>query len=187
MPFALRILSSSLGSEFGHGWHYVMDFEANDMSIDDWNLADINTGKELDTIFPLSARAQSLLVRNRAKPLLKEYRFVAALGAIDILEGLEYHHDNIIRISDALARGDTVPETSINHEATGYINRLGQFYYFAKSDLVLTAVVNFATAIPTICKFIVFRNKTTAHRSIDAPKRMIPKIRRSLTQGRYRR
>lgn len=141
------------------------------MSIDDWNFADINAGKELETIFPLSARARSLLVRNRAKPLLKDYGFVAALGGIEMLEGLEYHHDNIIRISDALARGDTVPATSVDHEAIGYINRFGQFYYFAKSHLVRAVVVDFAAAIPTICKFMVFRNKTTAHRSIDAPKK----------------
>jgi hypothetical protein len=134
-----------------------------------WNIKDNHSGEPIDAIHPLSARAWSLLARNRAKPLAIP-GFINLSGAIEMLEGLEYHCDNIVRFSDDLAKGEKVPETHINHEAIAYINRLGQFYYFAKSDFVRVAVPDFAATIPTLCKFMVFRNKNTAHRSIDAPK-----------------
>jgi hypothetical protein len=136
---------------------------------DNWNIKDINANKQHEAIVPLSARAWSLLVRNRTKPLLK-VGFVNVTGAIEMLEGLEYHYDNIIRLANALATGERVSETNVNHEAIAYINRLGQFYYFAQSEFVRTAISDFKTLIPTISKFIVFRHKNTAHRSIDTPK-----------------
>jgi hypothetical protein len=44
------------------------------------------------------------------------------------------------------------------------------FYYFAISDFVKMVIGNADTLIPTIRKFIVFRMKHVAHRSIDAPR-----------------
>jgi hypothetical protein len=141
------------------------------MTIDDWNIRDINSDKELETIAPISARARSLLARNRTKPLLAKYGLVNVLGAIEMLEGLEYYHDNIVRISSTLATGSKIiSATAVDHEAIAYINRLGQFYFFAKSNFVKTAIPDFATLIPTISRFQVFRNKHAAHRSIDAPR-----------------
>jgi hypothetical protein len=139
-------------------------------SIDDWNIPDVNAAKKLEDILPLSARARSLLVRNRSNPMLKKTGFFNVLGAVEMLEGLEYHHDNIVRITGDLANGAQVADSDINHEAVAYINRLGQFYYFAKSDSVRSAIADVTTLIPTISKFMVFRMKHTAHRSIDAPR-----------------
>jgi hypothetical protein len=139
-------------------------------SITNWNLNDRNPEKEIDDIPQLSSRAWSLLARNRAKPLL-QFGFLNVTGAIEMIEAFEYHHDNIIRISGELGRGELVPETHVNHEALAYLNRLGQFYYFATSALVSEAISNINIVIPTISKFMVFRNKHTAHRSIDAPKK----------------
>ncbi len=144
--------------------------EHDDMSIDDWNIKDINSDKELDTIEPLPARARSLLIRNRGKPLLKQYGFLNVLGAVEMLEGLEYHHGNIVRISSSLAKGDPVSAIDVDHEALAYINRLGQFFYFAKSEFVRGVIQDAAAFIPTISKFLVFRHKHSAHRSIDLPR-----------------
>jgi len=141
------------------------------MDFDGWNLVDANPGKELHVIQPLSARARALLVRNRTSPNLKGSGFIIVVGAIEMLEGLEYHHDNIIRIADALASGAPVLGTDVDHEAVAYINRLGQFFYFAQSEFVRKATHESPILIPTIAKFMIFRNKHSAHRSIDFPQR----------------
>jgi hypothetical protein len=139
-------------------------------SLDNWNIRDPNAIKRIEDVNPLSARARSVLIRNRAKPMLKDTGFINVLGTIEMLEGLEYHHDNIVRITGALANGDNVSERDLNHEAVAYINRFGQFYYFAKSVFVRTAIPDSAALIPTISKFMAYRHKNSAHRSIDAPK-----------------
>jgi hypothetical protein len=64
-----------------------------------------------------------------------------------MMEGLEYHHDNIIRITGALANGDDVSEKGVDHEAIAYLNRVGQFYYFAKSYFVRSAITDFRALI----------------------------------------
>jgi hypothetical protein len=142
------------------------------MGIANWNPQDINTGERLEVINPLSARARSLLARNRSKPMLKAYGVVQVLGAVEMLEGLDYHHDNVIKITTALASGK-VPFTSavdIDHEAVAYINRLGQFSFFAKSDFAKRAIPQINLLIPTISRLMLFRNKHAAHRSIDDPR-----------------
>lgn len=141
------------------------------MSIDDWSLPDANAGKELETIDPLPARARSLLVRNRTKPMLKGYGVVAVLGAIEMLEGLDYHHYNVIKITSTLASGDSPLASAVNidHEVVAYINRAGQFYFFARSTFAKSVICDFPTCIPTIARLMVFRNKHTAHRSMDYP------------------
>src|SRR5260370_19352727 len=111
----------------------------------------------------------SLVARNRSKPLLK-VGFFNIIGAIEMLAGLEYHHDNIVRRSAALGAGGDQDETRLYHEAVAYVNRMGQFYYFAKSELVSQAVPDSVSSIPTIAKFMVFRMKHTAHRSMDVPR-----------------
>jgi hypothetical protein len=87
-----------------------------------------------------------------------------------MLAGLEYHHDNIVRLSDNLAAGAALDETWLYHEAVGYVNRLGQFHYFAKSALVAKAVPMATATVPTIEKFLPFRMKHAAHRSIAGPR-----------------
>ena len=140
------------------------------MSIDNWNLQDANAGKEIETIDPLPVRARSLLVRNRTKPMLKAYGVVAVLGAIEMLEGLDYHHDNVIKITSAVVSGDLPRASAVNidHEVVAYINRVGQFFFFAKSDFAKSVICDFPACIPTIARLMVFRHKYTAHRSMDA-------------------
>lgn len=133
-----------------------------------WNLQDTFDGVPLEDIQPLSQRARSLLARNRNKPLPKT-GFVNVIGAIEILAGLEYHYENLIRICDTLAIGYREDETAVYHEAVAYVNRLGQFYHFASSELARKAMAKPTDLIPTICRFKIFRDKHTAHRSIDKP------------------
>jgi len=137
-------------------------------SIDNFNVADPRPGVALDDIQPASERAFALLIRNRTKPLLKE-GFVNIVGAIEMLSGLEYHHDNIVRLSERLASGTSLDETDLNHEAVAYLNRLGQFHYFAKSALASKGLPHATAIIPTVEKYMLFRMKHAAHRSIDRP------------------
>jgi len=137
--------------------------------IGNFNASDPHAGIELEQIPVLWQRARSLMLRNRTKPLLRE-GFLNIVGAIEMLAGLEYHHDNIVRLSDDLAAGAVLDETWLYHEAVAYVNRLGQFHYFAKSSLVAKAVPNATATIPTIEKFLPFRMKHAAHRSIDVPR-----------------
>jgi hypothetical protein len=139
-------------------------------SIDNYSVFDPNEGVPLQEIARLSMRATSLLVRNKNNPLLRT-GFVNVIGAIEMLAGMEYHHDNIMRLCSGLATGKIRDEQGVNHEAVAYINRMGQFYYFAISDFVKMVVGNADTLIPTIVKFKVFRMKHAAHRSIDAPRK----------------
>ena len=130
---------------------------------------------ELEDIPSLSLRAFALMIRRRSHPLLSEH-FLSVVGAIEMLSGLEYHQSNIVRLGHLLASApwqDAIREeyeTNVFHEAVAYVNRMGQFYYFARSACVRKALSGAAAHIPTIEKFIGFRMKYTAHRSIDAPR-----------------
>ena len=138
-------------------------------SVSKFNVWDPCPGVPLDEITPLSRRCWSLLVRNKDGPTLQEgYSQIA--GAIEMLSGLEYHHDNVVRISGMLAAGEMEDDTGVYHEAVAYVNRLGQIYYFAKSSLASRCVSDLSGAIPTILKYLPFRMKHSAHRSIDYPR-----------------
>ncbi len=95
--------------------------------------------------------------------------FLNICGAIEMLAGLEYHHGNILRICVNLSEGIRLDEKAIDHEAVAYVNRMGQYHAFAKSLFVRQAIADADLLIPTIVKFMVFRNKHAAHRSIDTP------------------
>jgi hypothetical protein len=138
-------------------------------SIEHYSGRDPEPERSLDEIWPFSRRAYILMIRNRTKSVLKE-GFLNVCGAIEMLAGLEYHHDNIVRLSAALAEGSLAEDSSIFHEAVAYVNRLGQFHYFAASRFVAKAIRNPLAAIPSIERYIVFRQKHSAHRSIDAPR-----------------
>lgn len=138
-------------------------------SVSKFNVWDPCPGVPFDEITPLSRRCWSLLVRNKDGPTLQEgYSQIA--GAIEMLSGLEYHHDNVVRISGMLAAEEMEDDTSVYHEAVAYVNRLGQIYYFAKSPLASRCVSDLSGAIPTILKYLPFRMKHSAHRSIDYPR-----------------
>jgi len=133
-------------------------------------MTDINSNKPLDAIITLSSRAFSLVARNQRKPLLQT-GYINVMGAIEMLESLEYHHDNVVRIAAELGSGARVSVTHVDHEVVAYLNRVGQFRYFAKSRFVATAVPSVDALIPKISRFMIFRDKHTAHRSIDAPRK----------------
>ena len=55
------------------------------------------------------------------------------------------------------------------HEAVAYVNRGGQYYYFAISSLVTQTIGQ--ALIPHLDKILQFRHKHSAHRSVDKPRR----------------
>lgn len=138
-------------------------------SISNFSGSDPLPGMTLESISPLSLRAYVLMIRSRDKPLLQE-GFLNIAGAIEMLSGLEYHHDNVVRLSQRLADGEALDEAFLYHEAVAYVNRLGQLYYFARSALIARAINDPLELIPTIRKFLPFRMKHAAHRSLDAPR-----------------
>jgi hypothetical protein len=139
-------------------------------SIDNYPLQDLWPDLCLSQIEPISSRALALMARNRDRTVLKT-DFDRLLGAIEMMEGMEYHHDNFVRICGQLANGARLDRISLNHEAVAYVNRMGQFYAFATSKWVKkTFIRDPSSLIPTIGRLIVFRRKHAAHRSIDAPR-----------------
>ena len=137
-------------------------------NIGNFNIFDRHENRSLDEIGPLHERARSLLVRNRGKPLLKT-GFMTIIGAIEMLAGLEYHHRNFEVICNGLA-GWQSELSLLDHEIVAYFNRLGQFYYFARSSFVAQAALDYKLVVPTLLKYIIFRNKFSSHRSLDAPR-----------------
>jgi hypothetical protein len=140
-------------------------------NIDNINFKDPHEGIALDEIHPLSDRAVSHIDRSRNLPILK-HAFVNIYGAVEMMQGLTYHHSRFMSLVEGCYT--TVPTIqtagALRHEAVAYLNRLGQFWSFSKSDLVKEYCPSPEEILPTISKLIVFRNKHTAHRSIDNPK-----------------
>ena len=150
-------------------------------------VADPRPGMKLAEIESPALRARTWLARVCTK--LPADRSVQIVGAVTMLEGLEYHHTNFMRHVAALRpyydrttygpadSADTsaskasalIPSAAeqecldaLDHEAVAYLNRLGQFFYFAKARRL-------TGHLPTLNKLMIFRRKHTAHRSIDAP------------------
>jgi hypothetical protein len=134
-----------------------------------WCVEDPFPGVHLDTIAPISLRARSLLARS--SPLLNDridcYRLN---GSIDIMEGLEYHYSNWLRIINHSRSGMEYDGAAVTHEIIAYFNRLGQFYYFATSSFVDARVPDAIASLQEISRLIPFRHKIAAHRSIDQPR-----------------
>ena len=84
-----------------------------------------------------------------------------------MLKGLDYHRDRFLEITVQLASGGLQTYDPALHEAVAYINRAGQFYYFATSELVTRS--GNCPPTPRFSALMPFRNKHTAHRSIDKP------------------
>jgi len=135
-------------------------------SVSNWGVRDPRPDEPLESIWPLSIRALALLARNVAKPILQT-DFVQAAGAVTMLKGLDYHRDRFVEIIGQLATGALQSYDTALHEAVAYVNRAGQFYYFATSKLVTERGER--PPIPKFEALIPFRHKHTAHRSIDKP------------------
>jgi len=129
----------------------------------DWTIKDSFPKEKLEDIQPFSLRAFALI--NRKKNQFDEsYGSVELLGALNILESLDYHFENFVRLKDSDGSKNRI------HEVVAYLNRIGQFYYFIKSDFTKNIISNPILLTPKINMLKVFRMKNTAHRSIDFPK-----------------
>lgn len=140
-----------------------------------FNIADPHLGERLSDIMPLSARARSWLARVNVG--IPEDESIQAIGAITMLEGLDYHYSRFVELVNRLGpyfsgqlvqrlfptATETEDLNSLDHETVAYLNRLGQFHTFAKAHKL-------APRLLKTHELMVFRNKHTAHRSIDAPR-----------------
>lgn len=160
----------------------------------------------LSEIRPLSAQAQSWLARASRIPGFPEARSVQIAGAVKILSGLDYHHHQFMMHFGQLAphyerlaafkvhsAGDNVSPPMItqverehldalDHEASAYLNRLGQFYYFARSMKLLSLITHAVKLVQS------FRHQHTAHRSIDMSEKSLAmelKEMQAMTSGFY--
>lgn len=136
------------------------------------NFTDPNEGVALADICSMSDRAFSLMARSKNRRILQN-SFINIFGAIEMMKGLTYHHARFMEhITSCYCSAPSLQtEEAIRHEAVAYLSRLGQFWMFAESDLVKNLCPAIKEVLPTICKFIVFRHKHTAHRSIDKPRK----------------
>jgi hypothetical protein len=144
---------------------------------------DPNPNAALCSLEPSSSRVLSWIARAVDRQGFPLDREVQIRGAVDILRGLEYHYGRFMsqlaeieELTSAMATrrasdGGFPPLptskqfeilATLHHEAVAYVSRLGQLHYFARS-LGLQNLLDRTTAL------LPFRNKYTAHRSIDAP------------------
>ena len=94
------------------------------------------------------------------------------LGGYFMIEGLEYHYSNYLNLSKTLITLDYSRENSsgitnfknieknrpvvnkMKHEAIAYLNRMGQFYYFATSKTFQSKIKETEKYIPNVVKFV---------------------------------
>jgi hypothetical protein len=131
---------------------------------------DPNHDIPLEEISSLSGKACSLFLRTFLEvPTPEAWKSLSAIWWI--LAGLEYHYNNYINLYQSLTEGESTVKPYLQHEIVAYLNRMGQFYFFAKSPYVKTTGIDSEAIIPTIRKLIIFRNKQASHRSIDDPRK----------------
>jgi hypothetical protein len=158
------------------------------------NFQDAFPSLPLGDIYPLSARAKSWLARASKRGDFSGKPHTQIAGGVYMLSGLDYHHRqfmiHIEQLAPYYARKNVFLEhvhelrsgspvsvsplipteierdhlDALHHEAVAYLNRLGQFVSFAK-----------AMELEAMClrakELLSFRNKHTAHRSIDDPRK----------------
>jgi hypothetical protein len=130
---------------------------------------DQRPGLALDTIAPLSERAQSLLARAHLASGIQAHA-LALCGTVVMLRGLDYHHARMVQLSLAHRRGAPLQQDDYGHEVVAYLNRLGQLYYFFNGSLGRSCGIEVGADVPAIVKLLPLRNKHAAHRSIDMPR-----------------
>ncbi|HEU64440.1 MAG TPA: hypothetical protein ENH96_03515 [Chlamydiae bacterium] len=97
--------------------------------------------------------------------LLITYRYHQIKSFVNSAQGLEYHYNNFLSHLKELAIKKTLEDdTMLDHEVTAYLNRLGQLSFFLVSQKLMQYC-------PKIKELLLFRNKNTAHRSIDTPRK----------------
>jgi len=140
-----------------------------------WKIPDPAPGQEINSINPFSTRARALVARKLDTEMVSEH-FHRLVGVSEMISGMEYHHVNFCELVKRLQGKDDEARPLMRHEAVAYLNRLGQFYYFATSDFVTDLVGDQEGAMPFILKIIPFRHKHSARRSIDFPRGETPEI-----------
>jgi hypothetical protein len=143
------------------------------------SIKDAAPEKPLNEVFPISQRIMSLLVRNQTKQIIED-NFISVYGAVDMVGGLEYHHNNFQALVERRSKLSIcfnyqdeerrIIEQNFRHEAVAYLNRVGQLFHFADSEWLKQHIPNSIQLVPTISKCKIFRDKHTAHRSIDKPR-----------------
>lgn len=100
-------------------------------------------------------------------------------GVNSIIDGIKYHSENFLRLRNFAISSNNINNREIinkmNNEVIAYFNRLGQFYYFVKSDFAIDLVGNYKDLLPNVCRLIIFRHKQSAHRATDQPNKNDPK------------
>lgn len=135
-----------------------------------YNFSDPAPDTSLGEINDLYKRAIALLARTRTSPALQS-NFTQILGAIEMIHGLQYHIDKFQDICRELGMWTETLHLQVRHEVVAYVNRMGQFRAFARSGVASARGVT-KSDTPTIEKFGIFRDKVSAHRSIDDPRRL---------------
>ena len=134
-----------------------------------WNRNDPRANLELNEIEPVSDRALSLLDRS-CKTFLND-NYIQISGAISMMRGMDYHHENFRHVVSQILdppKDSGRYLSAMRHEAVAWINRVGQFQAFSRSDFIKNHIGLQNT--PRINGVMPFRNKHTAHRSIDQPR-----------------
>ncbi len=143
-------------------------------NIANWRVEDPAPNEpDLGKIVPLGTRADALIARKKAHPILAT-NFIRVRGAADFIKGLDYHHTQYMAqisvLASAPARSErTEGRSALSHEAVAYFNRMGQFHAFAKSKFVKQHLGDLTSILPSMTRLLPFRNKHVAHRSIDVP------------------
>lgn len=155
------------------------------------SLDDRFLGKALIDL-PAAQRALTWYVRASNAQALPADLWAQFAGATFMIEGLVYHYDSYVRhhetlrayrahlreLSECVLRDDSSFFDSLRmmtqeerhsaqacaHEAIAYLNRLGQFFYFAKSTQI-----DRAHLFKRVAELMPIRMKFAAHRSIDFP------------------
>lgn len=104
-------------------------------------------------------------------------------GGNEIVNGMKYHFENYLLLEQKLSFYYTVDYyvtnreliNKMNHESAAFFNRIGQFYYFANSKEVSKYIDNPLDKISKIKFFKIFRDKQSAHRAIDEPRKSDPR------------
>lgn len=69
-----------------------------------WNYEDAYPNRALEEIHPISQRAKSLYARNKANPKIED-GFLHISGAINMMDGMEYHIENFRHYHAQLYKG----------------------------------------------------------------------------------
>lgn len=147
-----------------------------DFNPQNWSLKDPCPNQPLEMITPISQRGWSALVRSKDKTVVKD-GFLNLVGAVDMMSGLDYHCARFCTIVNEIAELPLLDVQSqqkklyLIHETVAYLNRLGQFYHFASSDFVKIRIKDWEQVITTIIQYKKFRDKHSAHRSLDKPRK----------------